>query len=190
MRWTVRYAERSSDLNPRLGPQKPTAVLRVFKIILGDMFSHLPARAMTRDNGVEGGASWALIWSTCRRRAALEHKIESPDALFPIYPSWRRSSGSWTVLWHNLRLGGCLQCLWPQRNCGLSWRRCLQVGMGFSLIWKPCIHQGWLGISRWWLSYRFPPLGGVTWHCGYTRYLAKNLEGMVLNRLGSRSCLI
>ena len=37
-----------------------------------------------RASGVEGGAPWALRWSTLHSRSALGHKIGSPDALCPI----------------------------------------------------------------------------------------------------------
>ena len=79
-------ADTFLDLNHRFGPKKPTAVLRVFKIMVGVMFFHLPARVMTWASEVEGGAQWALRWITRQRRAAFGHKRGSPDALCPTPP--------------------------------------------------------------------------------------------------------
>ena len=62
------------------------AILRVFDIMVGVIFFHLPAGVMTRAIGVEGGAQWDIRWSTCRRRATLGHKRGSLDALFSITP--------------------------------------------------------------------------------------------------------
>ena len=76
----------SLTYNPRFGPQKPMAVLRVFKIMVGVMSSHLPAGIMTRDSRVEGGNPWDIGWSTCQRRNTLGENRGSPDALYPIYP--------------------------------------------------------------------------------------------------------
>ena len=54
------HADTSLASNRRFGLQKPTSVLRVFKIMVGFMFYHLPVRVMTRASGVEGGALWDL----------------------------------------------------------------------------------------------------------------------------------
>ena len=77
-------ADTYLDYNPRFFLQKSTAVLRVFEIMVGVIFFHLPAGVMTRASGVEGGALRDVRWSTCRRRATLGHKSGSPDALFTI----------------------------------------------------------------------------------------------------------
>ena len=69
----------------RFGPQKPTAVLRVFEIMVGVTFSHLPAGVMTQASGSEGGYPWDIRWITHCRRASLGHKIGSPDAVCPIF---------------------------------------------------------------------------------------------------------
>ena len=53
--------------------------------MVGVMFFYLPAGFMTWFSGAEGGAPWALTWSTCWRRAALGHNSGSPDALCPIF---------------------------------------------------------------------------------------------------------
>ena len=83
-----RYQEEMSlASNPRFGTQKPTAVLRVFKIMVGFIFSHLPGGVMKQDSGVEEGSWWALRWSTFRRSSTLGHNIGSTDALCPIPPS-------------------------------------------------------------------------------------------------------
>ena len=79
--WRERL-DTSLDLNPKFGPQKSTAVLRFFDIMVG--FFHLPDRVVTWDSGMEGGALWDLGWSTRRRRSALGRKIGSPDAFCPI----------------------------------------------------------------------------------------------------------
>ena len=54
------HADTSLASNCRFGLQKTMAVLRVFEIIVGFMFYHLPVRFMKRANGVEGGALWDL----------------------------------------------------------------------------------------------------------------------------------
>ena len=74
------WAETSLASNSNFGPQKPTAVFRVFDIMLGVMFSHLPTGFITRASGVQS-TLWDLRRSTCRRRAALGHNRVSPDAL-------------------------------------------------------------------------------------------------------------
>ena len=45
----------SLSFNTRFVPQKPTAVLRVFKIMVGVKIFHLPIRVMMRDSRVKGG---------------------------------------------------------------------------------------------------------------------------------------
>ena len=93
-------AEISLASNPRFGAQKPKTVLRVFNIIVGVIFSHLPDIVMKWASGVEGGAPQDLRWLTCRRRVDLGHKRGSTDALCQIPPPlWRRSSGLWTSAW-------------------------------------------------------------------------------------------
>ena len=49
-------ADTSLYSNPRFGPQKPMAVLRVFDIMVGVMFFHLPDRIMTQASEVKEGA--------------------------------------------------------------------------------------------------------------------------------------
>ena len=44
-------ANMSFDYNPRFGSQKPMAVLRVFEIMVGVMFFHLPAVVITQTSG-------------------------------------------------------------------------------------------------------------------------------------------
>ena len=78
--------DKSLALNPRFGPQKPMEILRFFEIMVGVMFSHLPAGVMTRASGVEGGAPWDLRCSTCGRMAALENERGSPDTLCHFNP--------------------------------------------------------------------------------------------------------
>ena len=80
------WGDMSLALNPRFGLQKPTAVLRVFNITVGVMFSHLPTIVMTQVIGVEGDTQWDLRCSTYRRRAALGHKKGLPYALCQIFP--------------------------------------------------------------------------------------------------------
>ena len=75
----------SFDLHPRFSPQNPTVVLRVFEIMVGVMFFHLPSGVMTQDIGVEGGAPCDLGWSIHRSRDALGHKRGSLDALCMIF---------------------------------------------------------------------------------------------------------
>ena len=65
------WEDTSLDSKPRFGPQKPMAVLRVFEIMAGVMFSHHPAGAMMWVSKVEGVALWSLNWSTRRSKAAL-----------------------------------------------------------------------------------------------------------------------
>ena len=72
--------------NPRFGPQKPTAVLRVFNNMVGVMFSHLPVEVMTQASGVERGATWALRCIAHLRRNSLGNKRESLDAFCMIPP--------------------------------------------------------------------------------------------------------
>ena len=79
-------ADTSLDSNTRFGLQKTTAVLGVFEIMERVMFFHLPARVMTQASGVEGGAPWSIMWSTCRRRAALGQNRGSTDDLCHIPP--------------------------------------------------------------------------------------------------------
>ena len=52
--------ETSLAFSPRFDPHNPMAVLRIFNIMVGVTFFHLPAGVMTRASGVEGGAPWAL----------------------------------------------------------------------------------------------------------------------------------
>ena len=66
--------DTSLDANPRLGLQKPTAVLRVFNIIARVIFFHLPARVITQASGVERGRSMG---------SRLNHPLEEVSNLFP-----------------------------------------------------------------------------------------------------------
>ena len=52
--------------------------------MFGVIFLHLPSGFMTRAIGVDGGALWALRWSTHRSRAALGGNRGSRDTLCPI----------------------------------------------------------------------------------------------------------
>ena len=53
--WRER-AETSLALNHRFSPQKPTAILMAFKIMVGVIFFHLPAIVMNQNSKVDGGA--------------------------------------------------------------------------------------------------------------------------------------
>ena len=111
-------ANTSLDLNPRFGPQKPTSVLRVFKIMVGVMFFQLPSGVVRRTSGVEGGAVWDLRWITFLRRDALGHKRGSPDTLCPIFPVRAIFLGCG---YQHDEVGGLevtLSRLCPQRRCG------------------------------------------------------------------------
>ena len=61
------------------------AVLRVFEITVGVIFSHRPTGFIMRASGVDGSAQWALRWSTHQRRVALGNNNGYPDALYPIF---------------------------------------------------------------------------------------------------------
>ena len=77
--------ETSLAFSPRFDPHNLMAVLRIFKIMVGVTFFHLPSGVMTRASGVEGGVSWALRWITHCKRTALGHNIGYMDALCPIF---------------------------------------------------------------------------------------------------------
>ena len=78
--------EMSLASNPMFGPQKPTAILRIFDIMVGVMFSHLPTRVMTWASRVEGGDPRSLRCITCQRKDALGHNRGSLDDLCLIFP--------------------------------------------------------------------------------------------------------
>ena len=78
-------AEISLDSNPRFWPQNLTVVLRVLEIIVGVMFSHLPAGAMNGARGVEGDLFFYLRCSTHQIRVYFGHSSGSPEALRQIF---------------------------------------------------------------------------------------------------------
>ena len=80
-----KQADMSLDLNPMFGPQKPTAVLRVFDIMVGVMFFHLPDGFVKQASGVEGGNPWGIRWITRRSRSALGNNSGYLDAMCPMF---------------------------------------------------------------------------------------------------------
>ena len=60
--------DMSLTSNPRFGPQEPTAVLKVFEIMVEVLFSHLPTGGTTQNSEMEGGSPWSLRCSTRRSR--------------------------------------------------------------------------------------------------------------------------
>ena len=74
-------ADTSLTSNTKFGLQKPMEVLRVFKIMVGVIFSHIPAGVVMRASGVEGDDLWALGWTASKRRADFGHKRGYTDTL-------------------------------------------------------------------------------------------------------------
>ena len=64
--------------------QNMTVILRVLKIMVGIIFSHLPVGVIARSRGVEGDTLLYIKWKTRRIRAAFGHSSGSPEALWPI----------------------------------------------------------------------------------------------------------
>ena len=109
--------ETSLDSNPRLGPQKPTVLLRVFNIMVGVMFFHLPDGFITQANGVQGApfgtsggspAGGVRPWVT---REGLRMPCVHFSPLMPFFWVVNASLAAW-------RIGDRLPWMWPQRRCG------------------------------------------------------------------------
>ena len=107
--------------NPRFGLQRPTAVLRVFNIMVGVMYLYLPAGVMARASGVEEGALWDIRWISCRRRNVLGDKRGSPDALCPIHPLtpffwFVNVSVTSLAAWRSLAMAVATKTIWPKQK--------------------------------------------------------------------------
>ena len=71
--------------NPRYRLNIFTVFLRVFDIIFGVMFFHLPDRFIIQYRVVEGGAILSYRWSLFLIMASLGHRSGYPEALCPIF---------------------------------------------------------------------------------------------------------
>ena len=61
-----------------------TAVLVVFEIVVGGIFSHHPVGILTRARGMEGVVLLSLGWRTRQSNATFGHINGSPEAVWPI----------------------------------------------------------------------------------------------------------
>ena len=64
--------------------KKLMAVVSIIEIICGVICFHPPFGIMTRDRGVETGATLLLKWSMLLNRDCLRHKRGSPESLWFI----------------------------------------------------------------------------------------------------------